>query len=556
MDDSLPVGATRATPAGRAEAWQALGAAPFDVLVVGGGITGAGVARDAALRGLRTALVEQADFASGTSSRSSRLVHGGVRYLEHGELGLVFESSAERRTLQRIAPHLVRPLAFTWPVYAGARVPRWKLAAGLTLYDLLALFRNVGRHERLNVARVLAREPRLRTEALLGGARYWDAATDDSRLTLATARSAIAAGAVVLNHARVVSLAVADGRVTGARVIDASGGASTEVSARVVVNAAGPWSDTVERMAHGTARPAVRGSKGVHVNVPHARIGNTGALTLLAPSDGRVMFVLPAGEFTIIGTTDTYETVDPDQVRASEADVSYLLDAANHFFPSARLVREDVVSAWAGLRPLKAEGDAGDPSAASREHAIAEQMPGLVTVTGGKLTTYRAMAREVVDAVERSMGRRRSQARTSRLPLAGGSIGDVAGAISEAAALVGDGAVATRLVHAHGDAWREVWALAAADPALRERVDADRPYLLAELAYAVRHELALTLGDLLIRRVPLAFETRDHGRSAARRVAAPVASWRRWSAVEMRAAIAEYDAEVERMFRVEPRGAR
>lgn len=556
MDDSLPVGGTRAAPAARAEAWRALGAGPFDVLVVGGGITGAGVARDAALRGLRTALVEQSDFASGTSSRSSRLVHGGVRYLEHGQLGLVFESSAERRTLQRIAPHLVRPLAFTWPVYAGARVARWKLAAGLTLYDVLALFRNVGRHERLTAGGVLAREPQLRRDALVGGARYWDAATDDARLTLATIRSAIDAGAVVLNHARVVSLVMEGQRVRGARVADAAGSASAEVSARVVVNAAGPWSDTVERLAHGTARPAVRGSKGVHVNVPHARIGNVGAVTLLAPSDGRVMFVLPAGDFTIIGTTDTYETAAPDQVRASEADVSYLLDAANHFFPAARLVRSDVVSAWAGLRPLKAEGDAGDPSAASREHAITEQVPGLVTVTGGKLTTYRAMARQVVDAAERSMGRPRGRARTSRLALAGGAISDVAGEIAAATELTGDAAIATRLVHAHGDAWRDVWALAAGAPTLRERVEADRPYLLAELAYAVRRELALTLGDLLIRRVPLAFETRDHGRGAARRVAAPVASWRGWSAVEMRAAIAEYDAEVERMFRVEPRPAR
>jgi glycerol-3-phosphate dehydrogenase len=295
----------------------------------------------------------------------------------------------------------------------------------------------------------------------------------------------------------------------------------------------------------------VRGSKGVHVSVPHARIGNVGALTLLAPSDGRVMFVLPSGDFTIVGTTDTYETVAPDQVRASEADVSYLLDAANHFFPSARLVRGDVVSAWAGLRPLKADGDAANPSAASREHAITEQMPGLVTVTGGKLTTYRAMGRQVVDAAERSMGRRPGRAPTSRQALAGGAIADVAGEISLAAGLTGDRAVATRLVHAHGDAWREVWALAAADAALGERIEPGRPYLLAELAYAVRHELALTLGDLLIRRVPLAFEVRDHGRGAARRVAALVAQWLRWSPVEMRAAIAEYDAEAERMFRVE-----
>jgi glycerol-3-phosphate dehydrogenase len=528
----------------------------FDVLVIGGGITGAGVARDAAMRGLRTALVEQDDFASGTSSRSSRLVHGGVRYLEHGQLALVVESSAERRTLRRIAPHLVRPLAFVWPVYAGARVPRWKLAAGLTLYDLLALFRNVGRHERLDAAGVLAYEPHVCPDALVGGARYWDAATDDARLTLATIRSAITSGAVVLNHARVESVVRGGARITGARIADRVGGGGADVSARVVVNATGPWSDVVERMADGSARPTVRGSKGAHVSVPRERVANVGALTLLAPSDGRVMFVLPSGDFTIIGTTDSYETVEPDQVRASEADVAYLLEAANHFFPAARLTRADVVSAWAGLRPLKAnDGGADDPGSASREHTIAEHVPGMVSVTGGKLTTYRAMASQVVDAVQRSLGVARTPSRTSRVPLTGGAVPDVAAEIAAATTITGVAAVATRLVHAHGDAWRVVWELAAGDAALAERVEPGRPYLMAELLYAIREELAVSLGDLLIRRTALAFETRDHGRAAARRVASQVARWSAWSPVEMRAAIAEYDAEVERTFRVEARSS-
>ncbi len=540
--------------AARERTLDALAKTPFDVLVVGGGITGAGVARDAALRGLRTALVEQDDFASGTSSRSSRLVHGGVRYLEHGLLALVFESSAERRTLRRIAPHLVRPLAFVWPVYAGARVARWKLAAALTLYDLLALFRNVGRHERLSARGVIAREPRLRREALRGGARYWDAATDDARLTLATIRSAIEAGAVIVNHARVSSILRANGRASGAMVVDALSGASVAVAARVIVNAAGPWSDTVERMAHGSARPAVRGSKGVHVSVHRERVQNVGAVTLLSPRDGRVMFVLPAGDFTIVGTTDTYETVAPDQVRAFETDVAYLLEAANHFFPGAKLVRDDVVSAWAGLRPLKAGDDgADDPGSASREHTIAEQVPGLVSVTGGKLTTYRAMASQVVDAVQRSLGSRVTSSRTAKEPLAGGRLDDVDAEIAAAVRQIGDEAVARRLVQAHGDSWRAVWELAEADVALTERAELSRPYLLAELRYAVAEEMALTLGDLLIRRTPVAFETRDHGRGAARRVAPLVARWLGWSAVEMRAAIAEYDAEVERIFRVERR---
>jgi glycerol-3-phosphate dehydrogenase len=537
----------------RRAAFSALAAAPFDLLVIGGGITGAGVARDAALRGLRTALVEQDDFASGTSSRSSRLVHGGVRYLEHGQIGLVFESSRERRTLRRIAPHLVHPLPFTWPVYRGARVPRWKLAAALTLYDLLALFRNVARHERLGARGVLALEPMLRDTELLGGARYWDAATDDARLTLATVQSAMAAGAVVLNHAHVASLARDGARVTGARVVDVAPvapGEAVQVAARVVVNATGPWSDTVERLADGAARPGVRGSKGVHVSVPRERIGNAAALTLLAPQDGRVMFVLPAGDFAIVGTTDTYDPVSPNEVRASGGDVEYLLAAANHFFPRARLTRDDVVAAWAGLRPLAANGGL-DPGGASREHAIAEHHPGLVSVTGGKLTTYRAMASEVVDAVQRSLGRALTPSVTAREPLAGGALADVDAEIAVATTATGDALVATRLVHAHGDGWRAVWDPVGAEPELAERADPSRPYLLAELRHAVRHEMALTLGDLLVRRTPVAFETRDHGRAAARRAAPYVARWLGWSAADAERAIAAYDAESRRIFTID-----
>src|SRR5499426_3552546 len=240
----------------RAQQFEALSNTAFDLLVIGGGITGCGIARDAALRGLRTALVEKDDFASGTSSRSSRLVHGGIRYLEHGHLHLVFEASAERRRLLRLAPHLVRPLEFVWPVYAGARIPRWKLSAGLTLYDALSLFRNVGRHRRMSREAVLAQEPSLKSEGLVGGASYFDAATDDARLTLANAMGASEAGAVVLNHAPVVEVTTKDGVATGAVVEDRFAPRRLAVSAAVIVTATGPW---------GTA---VRGSKGAHIAVP------------------------------------------------------------------------------------------------------------------------------------------------------------------------------------------------------------------------------------------------------------------------------------------------
>lgn len=295
----------------RSATLDALAREPFDVLVIGGGIVGCGVARDAALRGLRVALCDKGDLASGTSSRSSRLVHGGVRYLEHGHLHLVFESSRERRRLLRTAPHLVRPLSFTWPVYEGARVARWKLLAGLTLYDALALFRNVGNHRRLSVEGVLAREPALAREGLLGGAIYWDAATDDARLTLATAMGAAAAGARVLTYAAVTSLTSANGRATGATVRDAITGREVELHARCTVSAVGPWTDTMHALEGGDVGHAVLGSVGVHIAVPRARVQNREAVTVVAPQDGRVMFVLPAGEHAIIGTTETPARREP-----------------------------------------------------------------------------------------------------------------------------------------------------------------------------------------------------------------------------------------------------
>lgn len=538
--------------AARRAAFDALTSDPFDVLVVGGGITGAGVARDAAMRGLRTALVEKDDFASGTSSRSSRLVHGGVRYLEHGDLRLVFEASHERRVLRRLAPHLVRPLAFTWPVYAGARIARWKLAAGLTLYDLLATFRNVARHERLSASGVLRREPRLLRDELQGGARYWDALTDDARLTLATVRSAIEAGATVVNHAQVTAFVRDGSRVSGARVLDTLDGGEAKVRARVVVNATGPWSDDTERLAGATSASAVHGSKGVHVIVPRERVGNEAALTLLTPQDGRVFFVLPAGDFAIIGTTDTFEPVSPGEVRASTSDVAYLLEAANHFLPSARLSRDDVITAWAGLRPLVAnDAHSDDPGSVSREHAVTERVPGLVRITGGKLTTYRVMARDTVDAAQRSLGAHVTRSHTADSPLAGGRLTDPLKAIGAATTLVGDAALAARLVHAHGDKWRDVWSLAERDSTLAGRIEPSRPYLKAELRWSVEHELAFTLADLLVRRIPLAFELRDHGRQAARQVAPLVAESLGWNSTRLGAELERYDAEVERLFAID-----
>jgi glycerol-3-phosphate dehydrogenase len=548
------VSSPKSSPLGqRAAALEALATQRFDVLVVGGGITGAGVAREAALRGLAVALVERDDFASGTSSRSSRLIHGGVRYLEYGHVHLVFESSAERRRLLAIAPHLVRPLEFTWPVYRGARLPRWKVSAALTLYDVLALFRNVGRHRELSARGVLAREPALRREGLVGGASYFDAATDDTRLTLANAIGAGEAGAVVVNHAPVVRLLADGGRVAGAVVRDALQGSEVPIAARVVVNATGPWGDALRRLDEPGTAPAVRGSKGAHVAVPAARVGNRGAVTLVSPFDGRVMFVLPAGAHTIVGTTETAADASPNDVRASEADVDYLLRSANAFFPGAHLAREDVVAAWAGLRPLAASHVRGDAGSASREHEIDESARGLVTVSGGKLTTYRVMAAEVVDVVARRLGRpaRRAARRYAALPLPGGDIASLDEECAAAARAIGDAALASHLVHAYGTRWRDVWAATAADATLRDPVAPGLPYVRAELRYGVERELALTLADLLVRRTHVAFETRDNGRSVARAAAAVVAPLLEWDAARVEREIERYDADVERIFRID-----
>jgi glycerol-3-phosphate dehydrogenase len=490
----------------------ALAGAPTDMIVIGGGITGSGIARDAALRGLRVVLVEQNDFASGTSSRSSRLIHGGVRYLEHGYLHLVFEASAERRRLLRLAPHLVHPLQFTWPVYRGARVPLWKLSAGLALYDALALFRNVGRHKPMGASAMLAAQPGLRAEGLVGGATYFDAATDDTRLTLAVALDAARHGARLRTHTRVESFIIEGGRAMGVSIRDELSGQAGELRAPMIVNATGPWSDFVQQMEGGASRPHVQGSKGVHIAIPPGRVRHSGALTLLSPTDGRVMFILPSGKRTIIGTTDTFTSASPDRVRASAADVQYLIDAANYFFPQAALTRDDVISAWAGIRPLAAS-DTGDPVAASREHVVSVSPAGVVTITGGKLTTFRIMAEQTVDRALHAAGRKKIASRTANVPIESGR--------------------------------------------RRPRVNADSPigdtgYAWEDFRFSCESEMARTLGDLLIRRTHLAFETKDHARSIAPRVAEYVAPVLGWSESDRARELRRYDDEVESIFGVEP----
>lgn len=478
----------------------------FDVLIIGGGITGAGTARDAAMRGLSVALVEKDDFASGTSSRSSRLIHGGVRYLEHGQFHMVRESTRERAILLDIAPHLVKRLRFTWPVYRGARIPRWKLGVGLSLYDRLAGNSSMWHSEKLDAREVLENEPALNPKNLVGGSSYFDAGTDDSRLTLANVLSAREYEAVTANYVRAVK--VNPGKPHGIRVRDELSSIEFEIRARCVVDATGPWgSDS-----------ATRKSKGTHIALERKLIDNREALTVLSPVDGRVMFVLPSGDFTIIGTTDSWTDESPDTVKADNAEIDYLLRSARAYFPEHYLSRDHVTSAWAGLRPLVSSSARANPTAVSREHRISRNRSGTIRVSGGKLTTYRSMAAEICDEIQRALRRGKSKSTTAAESLPG----------------------AQRA--------QELRESVAADPRLGSQIVVNHPAKLVEIHYAASNELAQTIADVLIRRTRVAFETPDHGITAAAVVADEMGRLFDWSRKEKSDQIQRYTADSDRIF--------
>jgi glycerol-3-phosphate dehydrogenase len=497
---------------------------PADLLVIGGGINGAGIARDAAMRGLRTILVEQNDLASGTSSRSSRLIHGGLRYLEQGEFGMVLEANRERRTLQRIAPHLVWPLPFVFPVHRGDRISRWQLAAGMMLYDVLALFRNVRPHRMLGKRGMLEAEPMLRDRGLLGGARYFDAQCDDARLVIATARSAIHHDALVANYMAVVALERTAGRVVGAVLEDRLTGERGVVRASVVVNATGPWTDQLRRLEDAGAAPLIQPTKGVHVVVDRSRLDHREAIAFTSPIDGRVMFVLPWGDLSYIGTTDTDSSESPDDLSVSTHDIVYLLRSANARFPSARLSVEDVRATWAGLRPLVMDREQRATSHRSREHAIVHGSGGMLTVAGGKLTTYRSMAAQVVDHAMRDLrhraGRpRHAEARTDEEPLPGGETADLSQFRERGLELGIPAPSVEHLLRHYGTEAAGIFNLGGADRRLLNPLLPPHPAIEAEVMHAVRRELAQTVEDVLVRRFHLYYEHPEQGVPAAPRVA-------------------------------------
>jgi glycerol-3-phosphate dehydrogenase len=534
----------------RATALESMQAQPVDLLVIGGGITGGGVARDAALRGFRTALVDSGDFGGGTSSRSSRLIHGGLRYLEHYDFRLVREASRERRVLLTIAPHLVRPLRFVFPVYGGARVPPWRLRAGMWLYDLLAGFRNVHVHRWLSPAKAREAEPGLRDKDLRGAALYWDAQTDDARLVVATLRGAAQAGALVANYSAVTSFIHAEGRVVGVVVKDSLSGEERIVRALVVVNAAGPWVDRVRRLDAPAAATLIRPSKGAHAIVRRERLGLRDAVTLTSPLDGRVMFLLPWNDLAYIGTTET-ENVSLDDVRATGEDVTYLLRSANAIFPQARLAPSDVIATWAGLRPLLARDKNVSAGQAPREHRIVTSPSGLITIAGGKLTTYRVMGRDVVDLVAQRLKRldRRAvppRAATDLIPLPGGEIAALDVMMQSVRMKELPPATARHLVASYGTESAAILNLVAKNKVLGGPLVPGRPEIRAEVVYAVEREMALRLTDVLIRRLHLFYEDPQHGAGVAANVARKMTELLNWDSTREDDEIGDYLEEVRK----------
>lgn len=534
---------SRLGPDQHEEAWRRLDGGAFDVLVVGGGVTGAGVALDATSRGLSTAMVEARDFASGTSSRSSKLFHGGVRYLEQLDFALVREALQERELmLTRLCPHLVSPVSFLYPL-KGRLWERPYVGAGLLLYDTLGGRSSLPRHRHLTRGQARSLAPVLRRDALVGGVVYYDAQVDDARHTMTLARTAARYGAVVRSSTEVVELLRDGDRIVGAALRDTDTGARAEVRAKVVINCTGVWTDDVQRMSGDRGRFRVRASKGVHLLVPRDRINSDTGLILR--TEKSVLFVIGWGNRWIIGTTDTVWDLDRAHPAASRSDIDYLLDRVNQVL-AVPLTAEDVVGVYAGLRPLLA-GESEETSQLSREHAVASSVPGLVSVAGGKYTTYRVMARDAVDAAAGDVGRPVARSVTERVPLLGAD-GYVAmmNRLEPLSAELGVPAWRLRrLLGRYGSLVGEVLAPIADHPDLAEPVPGAEDYLGAEIRYAASDEGALHLDDLLTRRTRISIETTHRGTESARAVAEIVAPVLGWSADTENREVETYLARVE-----------
>ncbi|GAA2633473.1 glycerol-3-phosphate dehydrogenase/oxidase [Streptomyces axinellae] len=543
-------------PEQRADALAKMAEAELDVLVVGGGIVGAGTALDAATRGLATGIVEARDWASGTSSRSSKLIHGGLRYLEMLDFGLVREALKERGLLlERIAPHLVKPVPFLYPLqHKGWE--RLYAGAGVAMYDVMSVSSGHGRglptHRHLTRRHALRVAPALKRNALVGALQYYDAQVDDARFVATLVRTAAEYGTLAANRARVVGFLREGERVVGARVQDLEQGGEFEVRARQVVNATGVWTDDTQGLIAERGQFHVRASKGIHLVVPKDRINSTTGLILR--TEKSVLFVIPWGRHWIIGTTDTDWDLDKAHPAASSADIDYLLDHLNSVL-SVPLTRDDVQGVYAGLRPLLA-GESDATSKLSREHTVAHPVPGLVVIAGGKYTTYRVMAKDAVDEAVHGLDHRVAECVTEEVRLAGAE-GYHALWNGRARIAARTGLHVARVEHLlnrYGSMAEEVLDLIAADAGLGEPLPAADDYLKAEIVYACTHEGARHLDDVLTRRTRISIETFDRGTLSAREAAELMAPVLGWDVDQIDREVAHYEkrVEAERESQVQP----
>ncbi len=518
----------------------------FDLAVIGGGITGAGVALDARSRGISVALVEKSDFASGTSSRSSKLIHGGLRYLEHLEFSLVREALRERETLSRLAPHLSRRLAFLVPLYKrGLMSPlgsnKLKLRLGLTLYDLLAGSRNLGRHRWLGPDEALKLAPALDANGLRGAFLYYDCLTDDARLVVEVIKAAAATGAVVANYAAARAITRLDD-LYRIEVEDIAADRTVALRARVVVNATGVWADSVARLSDASAPGRLRPSKGIHIVVGSEKLNNRTAVLIPSLGEQRFLFVIPWLGRTLIGTTDTDYDGELDDPAATREETSRVLQSAARMFPGANFAESDCISSFAGLRPLVG-GDGAATANLSRKEELFESESGVITIIGGKLTTYRRMAERAVDLAARKLEskfRMNGRSLTEQIELAGGRLErDIKTEAEYAASDYGVSVeTAIHLIETYGGNFRAVLEIASESDELKNPLAADLPHIEAEVVYAARAEMAATVEDFLARRTRIALVARDHGRSCAARVATLMGRELGWSSAEAQEALA------------------
>ncbi len=526
-----------------------LSAGRYDLLVIGGGITGASAFRDAALRGLKVALVEKNDFAWGTSSRSTKLLHGGLRYLESYQFRMVREACRERELMLELAPHLAHPRPFLYLQYEGYPEGMLKLRAGLTLYDLFAGAPASRRHKMLGREATLQLEPHLNPECLKGCGYYYDFLTDDARVTIETVKGAVEAGGHAANYMEATGFVLENDRIAGARLRDHLTGEEGTLRARQVINCGGPWVDQVRFLEPTISDTRLRPTKGVHIVLSKADFPLNHAVFLRSPTDNRVVWPIPAldSDLVYVGTTDTDYRGPLDHVVATEADVDYLLAVANQTIPGRNLGRQHVISTWAGLRPLIAPADARDASAVSREHEIFTSPQGLLTIGGGKLTTARVMGEQVVDrAVELLAGLGGPSAIpssiTNRVPLSGGDRAQLDAARARVTGLGLEPVLHERLLSLYGGNAQLIGDTIAGDPTLG--VNLGHGVTLAEVHYAVDEEMACTLTDFFTRRASLFYWLRDGGLDIAAPVASEMAARLDWSAAEQETQLEQYRAWV------------